>query len=54
MQARAPQTNVATFTDLLVIVGGGSLDAELLRELYASGGHLVGPMAERTRSSRPG
>ena len=42
MQARAPQTNVATFTDLLVIVGGGSLDAELLRELYASGGHLVG------------
>jgi thiamine pyrophosphokinase len=42
VQARAPQTNVATFTDLLVIVGGGSLDAELLRELYASGGHLVG------------
>jgi thiamine pyrophosphokinase len=42
VQARAPQTNVAVFEDLLVIVGGGTLDAELLRELYASGGHLVG------------
>lgn len=42
MQARAPQTNVAVFDDLLVIVGGGSLDAELLRELYASGGRIVG------------
>ena len=42
MQARSPQTNVAVFDDLLVIVGGGSLDPELLRELYASGGHIVG------------
>ena len=42
MQARASQTNVAAFDDLMVLVGGGSLDADLLRELYASGGHLVG------------
>jgi thiamine pyrophosphokinase len=33
VQARPPSTNVAIFDDLLVIVGGGSLDAELLREL---------------------
>lgn len=42
MQAHAPKTNVVVFDDLLVLVGGGSLDAELLRELYASGGRLVG------------
>jgi thiamine pyrophosphokinase len=42
VQARAPQTNVAVFDDLLVIVGGGRLDEDLLRELYASGGHIVG------------
>lgn len=42
MQARAPQTSVAVFDDLMVIVGGGTVDFDLLRELYASGGHLVG------------
>lgn len=42
MQARAPQTAIAEFDDLLVIVGGGAVDIELMRELYASGGHLVG------------
>ena len=43
MQGRVPQqTAVATFDDLLVIVGGGHVDLDLLRELYASGGHLVG------------
>jgi thiamine pyrophosphokinase len=42
VQARAPQTSVAVFDDLLVIVGGGTVDFDLLRELYASGGHLVG------------
>lgn len=42
MQAHAPQTSVAVFDDLLVIVGGGTVDYELLRGLYASGGHLVG------------
>ena len=42
MQAHAPQTSVAVFDDLLVIVGGGTVDFELLRELYASGGHLAG------------
>lgn len=42
MQGRAPQTSVAEFDDLLVIVGGGWVDTDLLRELYASGGRLVG------------
>lgn len=42
MQARANQHTVAVFEDLLIIVGGGAVDAELLRELYASGGRLVG------------
>jgi thiamine pyrophosphokinase len=43
VQGRVPQqTAVATFDDLLVIVGGGHVDLELLRELYASGGRLVG------------
>lgn len=42
MQARAPETAVAEFDDLLVIVGGGPVDLDLLRELYASGGRLVG------------
>jgi thiamine pyrophosphokinase len=42
VQARAPQTSVAVFDDLMVIVGGGTVDFDLLRELYASGGHLVG------------
>lgn len=42
MQATSPQTSVAVFDDLLIIVGGGSVDFDLLRELYASGGRLVG------------
>lgn len=42
VQGRAPQTSVAEFDDLLVIVGGGWVDHDLLRELYANGGHLVG------------
>jgi thiamine pyrophosphokinase len=42
VQGRAPQTAVADFDDLLVIVGGGEVDLELLTELYASGGRLVG------------
>lgn len=42
MQGRVQQTAVADFDDLLVIVGGGLVDLELLRELYASGGRLVG------------
>ena len=42
MQATTPQTKVAVFDDLLIIVGGGTVDFDLLRELYASGGHLVG------------
>ncbi|MHB1110301.1 MAG: thiamine diphosphokinase [Devosia sp.] len=35
------ETSIATFEDVLVIVGGGAVDAELLRELYASGARLV-------------
>lgn len=42
MQGRAQQNQVAEFDDPIVIVGGGSVDAELLRELYASGCRLVG------------
>jgi len=42
VQGRAPQTAVVDFDDLLVIVGGGLVDLELLAELYASGGRLVG------------
>jgi thiamine pyrophosphokinase len=42
VQATTPQTKVAVFDDLLIIVGGGTVDFDLLRELYASGGHLVG------------
>lgn len=42
MQARPSGTSVAVFGDLLVIVGGGTVDPALLQELHASGGHLVG------------
>ena len=42
MQVRAPQRQVVTFDDTLVMVGGGSVDLELLRELHASGARLVG------------
>lgn len=42
VQARASQLSVAVFEDLLIIVGGGAVDAELMQDLYASGGHLVG------------
>lgn len=42
MQARTPQTSVVVFDDLLVIVGGGTVDLDLLRDLYASGARLVG------------
>ncbi|MEQ1771265.1 MAG: thiamine diphosphokinase [Devosia sp.] len=33
---------IITFTNLLVIVGGGTVDIELLRELYLAGANLVG------------
>lgn len=42
MQVQPQLTSVATFEDVLVIVGGGAVDAELLRELYASGARIVG------------
>lgn len=42
MQVQSLETSVATFEDVLVIVGGGAVDADLLRELYASGGRIVG------------
>ncbi|MDP1730028.1 MAG: thiamine diphosphokinase [Devosia sp.] len=42
MQVQPSQTPVAIFEDVLVIVGGGTVDGDLLRELYASGGRLVG------------
>jgi thiamine pyrophosphokinase len=42
VQDRAQQTQVAEFDDPIVIVGGGTVDGELLRELYASGCRLIG------------
>ncbi|HEY0918216.1 thiamine diphosphokinase [Devosia sp.] len=42
MQVQPQPPAVATFDDVLVIVGGGSVDADLLRELYASGARIVG------------
>jgi len=44
VQERSVHTSVETidFDGLLVIVGGGTVDPELLRELYLRGGHLVG------------
>jgi thiamine pyrophosphokinase len=44
VQERSVHTSVETidFSGLLVIVGGGPVDLDLLRELYLRGGHLVG------------
>jgi thiamine pyrophosphokinase len=42
VQERAAPTRILSFEGLLVIVGGGAVDRELLRDLYLSGGHLVG------------
>jgi thiamine pyrophosphokinase len=44
VQERSVHTSVETidFDGLLVIVGGGTVDNEILRELYLEGGHLVG------------
>lgn len=44
MQERSVHTSVETidFDGLLVIVGGGSVDLDVLRELYLNGAHLVG------------
>ena len=42
MQERAPSPDVLEFEGLLVIVGGGVVDSDLLRDLYVAGGHLVG------------
>lgn len=41
MQERAAPSQVLRFEGLLVIVGGGTVDYQLLRDLHASGGHLV-------------
>lgn len=41
MQERTTPS-VVGFEGLLVIVGGGAVDPDLLRDLYLSGGHLVG------------
>jgi thiamine pyrophosphokinase len=42
VQERAEPSPVIAFDGLLVIVGGGAVDRDLLRDLYLSGGHLVG------------
>lgn len=42
MQERAASPQVLSFEGLLVIVGGGVVDRDLLRDLAAAGSHLVG------------
>jgi thiamine pyrophosphokinase len=42
VQVQPSETSVATFEDVLVIVGGGTVDEDILRELHASGARLVG------------
>jgi thiamine pyrophosphokinase len=42
VQERASPSTVLPFEGLLVIVGGGAVDHELLRDLYLAGAHLVG------------
>lgn len=41
MQERTVPPNVLSFDGLLVIVGGGVVDADLLRDLYLTGAHVV-------------
>jgi thiamine pyrophosphokinase len=42
VQERAVPPQVLSYEGLLVIVGGGTVDLDLLRDLYLSGAHLVG------------
>jgi thiamine pyrophosphokinase len=42
VQERSAPPAILEFDALLVIVGGGGVDRDLLRDLHASGGHLVG------------
>jgi thiamine pyrophosphokinase len=43
VQERAQNpAEIINFAGLCIIVGGGAVDIELLRELYLQGGHLVG------------
>lgn len=42
MQERTTTTPLLTFEGLLVIVGGGTVDFQLIRDLAAAGAHLVG------------
>ena len=42
MQERASSPQIISYEGLLVIVGGGTLDQDLLRDLYLTGAHLVG------------
>jgi thiamine pyrophosphokinase len=42
VQERAPLPQIIPYEGLLVIVGGGTVDLDLMRDLYLSGAHLVG------------
>jgi len=42
VQERASPPQVISYEGLLVIVGGGTVDHDLLRDLYLTGAHLVG------------
>ena len=41
VQERAAPASVIAFEGLLIVVGGGAVDLDLLRDLAASGGHVV-------------
>lgn len=42
MQAQPYQSSVVAFDDLMILVGGGAVDFEVLHQLNKMGGHLVG------------
>jgi thiamine pyrophosphokinase len=42
LQAQPHQSSVVAFDDLMVVVGGGTVDVGVLRQLHAAGGRLVG------------
>lgn len=42
MQERGSFQSVVAYEELLVIVGGGTVDMDLLRDLYVTGAHVIG------------
>jgi thiamine pyrophosphokinase len=54
VQERATSTPLLTFEGLLVIVGGGTVDFQLIRDLAAAGAHLVGADGGADQIARSG